>query len=223
MTRLENEKMIEGSSDTSSTMINFNRGTRVRRRTKFASFTVIVVMATATFRRNSSLVYQPIDFIVEGVDLEYGYPSEEHLPLWAWEKESIGFNSQSPPICNPPKGIPSSCCLGAISSGVSSTWSDLRCLNADHERTEPWTKEYMKRMPFESGRPCDVCEIAYLLAELNWTLALQGDSVMNQVWEGLVCEFMRRGFPVSVDVEEFQSTKENNSSNWVYHFSRQEP
>jgi len=186
---------------------------------------LIVIVLTVRSVYYSSLVYQGINSLeqtlFENKILEYGYPNTEYLPLWDWEKESMGLknsSSSTPRKCNPPEGIPRMCCVCAISTPIGPKWKKDACPKADDEVTELWTKEYMKkRMPsFESGdggnggRPCDVCEIVHILAQKNWTLALQGDSLTHQVCGGLVCEFARRGYPISVQYKKFKDTPENN-------------
>jgi len=197
---------------------------------KFPSFFRNVVILTTSvigyfflLQQDLFSFEQQIVFKVDEYDFddEYGYPTEEYLPLWEWEKDSIGLNSTAPRICNPPEGVPRTCCVGALSHGAEPVWQEEHCRNTHPEKTEPWTKEYMKGIPYESGRPCDVCEIAHLLAKLNWTLALQGDSVTNQVWEGLVCEFARRGFPIKVEGEFIEDTPETNPD-WLHRFTLQE-
>ena len=140
---------------------------------------------------------------------EYGFPATEFLPLSNWEKDSIGTDASSRQ-CHPPQGVPDVCCLGSTTGrGGNPWWNDFECLNADHAAAESWTRKYLEGFPFLSGRQCDICEIVELMAQFNWTLALQGDSVTHQAWEGLVCELARRGFPVTVDNKLVQETPEN--------------
>ena len=139
---------------------------------------------------------------------EYGFPSTDFLPLSNWEKDSIGSNASSR-ICNPPPGVPRACCVGSISGGGHSWWNDFECLNADFTAAESWTMKYLDGFPIATGRQCDVCEIMELMAQFNWTVAFQGDSVTHQTWEGLVCELARRGFPVMVDDNLTADTPEN--------------
>ena len=139
---------------------------------------------------------------------EYGFPTTEFLPLSQWEIDSIGLNA-SDRRCHPPQGIPDMCCVGSSSTGGGPRWNEQECHNADYAAAESWTTKYMKGIPFLSGRPCDICEIVKLMAQFNWTVALQGDSVTHQAWGGLICELARRGFLVSVEDQQIQATPEN--------------
>jgi hypothetical protein len=47
---------------------------------------------------------------------------------------------------------------------------------------------------------CDTCRIVAHLIANNFTLTLQGDSVMGQVFWGLECDLLRRGYTVSTVV-----------------------
>jgi hypothetical protein len=139
---------------------------------------------------------------------EYGYPTVEHLPLWNWETQSINSTSKFR-TCKPPPGVPSVCCIGSISTGGLPKWKPRECRVADHFASENWTKTYMEALPYAFGRPCDSCEILHLLAQFNWTLGLQGDSVSHQTWVGFHCELARRGYPTSVHDKTIRATPEN--------------
>ena len=139
---------------------------------------------------------------------EYGYPTTEFLPLSNWEKASIGLNASSRQ-CHPPQGVPNMCCIGTYSTGGGPRWKGSECQNANHDTAESWTRKYLEGFPILSGRHCDICEIVELMAQFNWTVALQGDSVTHQIWGGLICELARRGFLVTVDDQQIQSTPEN--------------
>jgi hypothetical protein len=53
-----------------------------------------------------------------------------------------------------------------------------------------------------AARPtdCDTCRIMDILIANNYTLTLQGDSVMGQVFWGLECDLLRRGYNVAAGV-----------------------
>jgi hypothetical protein len=67
--------------------------------------------------------------------------------------------------------------------------------------------DFLRQHPVPSRRlstrltDCDTCRIVDLLMANNFTLAFQGDSVMGQVFQGLECDLLRRGYTVSNHVE----------------------
>jgi len=208
--------------------IRFSHGKKILRGIQLACCYIIVIGLAARLVVYSTTLYKDIysfeqDILYEGededenYDNEEGYAMKEYLPLWDWERDSIGLNS-TPRVCKPPPGIPSMCCVGTTSAGGGPRWRGDECHRSDHMAAENWTKTYMKDIPYVSGRPCDICEIVHLLSKYNWTLALQGDSVTHQVWGGIICELARRGYPVSVHGEDMEDSRENNGYSKFSHW-----
>ncbi len=59
---------------------------------------------------------------------------------------------------------------------------------------------------------CDVCRIVQLALAQNYTIALTGDSVMRQMWDGLLCELARNGY----QVEDEGTTKLKSPQGWKH-------
>jgi len=127
------------------------------------------------------------------------------------QKERLAMES-----CHPPNGIPKQCCLGTF-AGMGRILVDRR-----HYCAAPHiVKEQVLRLPFLvealihqqqpstfsslSSKSCDICQILDDLHEKNWTLAMVGDSMSHQIFQGLVCELYRRNYAVQESaVERFE-------------------
>jgi len=149
--------------------------------------------------------------------------SIENFGWRPWEASSL-LNG----TCNPPDGVPESCCIG----GTHSTPYDesSSCLNVPQEaydRTKDLAMNFLMQHPVK-GNNCDICQIIDTLMEQNLNLAFQGDSVMLQAVNGLECELSRQGYNVSTTdtvIRELGEIAEtaispyldwNISSNWKY-------
>jgi hypothetical protein len=117
------------------------------------------------------------------------------------------------------------CCYADMGNGVDSSgalvlpphaaciFSDVSASSADapqgpYDRVKERAADFLRKHPVPpsrlSTRPsdCDTCRIVDLLMANNFTLTLQGDSVMGQVFQGLECDLLRRGYTVSIHAED---------------------
>ena len=109
----------------------------------------------------------------------------------------------------PPKPIPSKCCIGSSSQGGQVTFKPHVC-NLGLEsylRAERHALEHLKNHPINdsissnetSTASCDVCRIVEVLARNNWTMTFQGDSTMHQLADAFECALRRRGYRIETE------------------------
>jgi hypothetical protein len=98
--------------------------------------------------------------------------------------------------CYPPTDIQRMCCLGSFSSG-GGTGRSPKCTGS----VEAFQRVRKRAMEFlhpnlDGGSDCDVCQILNLSQQHNLTVSFWGDSVQRQVWDGFLCELMRRNYSI---------------------------
>jgi hypothetical protein len=133
------------------------------------------------------------------------------LNLLDWELESLeGIIDPSSTMedamrtCRPPRHVSQSCCIGTFSAGGDIDWKlrAPRCSNKtlqDYLYVRDTASEILDISSSEVKETyCDVCRIIELQQTHNLTIALFGDSVSNQVMQGLICELQRRNYLVNV-------------------------
>ena len=150
--------------------------------------------------------------IEEPKNLQLQWWQSEHLPLLPWEIESITGE------CNPPEGIPKTCCARATTkgSGQPVEFSPHLCTTEIERYQNVAAKaiEFLKQHPIPTTTGltskrndvatigCDVCRIIQIMQQQNWTtLAMMGDSMTRQTFEGFKCELFRRGYQIDVNLE----------------------
>jgi hypothetical protein len=136
------------------------------------------------------------------------------LDLFPWEVKSIyefrppkGESSPVPEspesrlihgtgACHPPTGIQPMCCLGSFSAGGRTARSP-KCTGGLEvfQRVRKLAMEFL-HPNLDGGSDCDVCRILNLSQQQNLTVSFWGDSVQGQVWDGFLCELMRRNYTV---------------------------
>lgn len=136
---------------------------------------------------------------------------EDIMDLLDWEMESLrGIVDPSSTMedairtCRPPRHMDQQCCIGTYSMGGDIDWKIRApgCANKtvqDYYYVRDKAKEFLEASASEvKNVPCDVCRIIHLQQKFNLTIALFGDSVSNQVMQGLTCELQRRNYLVHV-------------------------
>jgi hypothetical protein len=88
------------------------------------------------------------------------------------------------------------CCLGSFSTG-GGTVRRPECTGG----VEAFQRVRKRAMEFlhpnlDGGSDCDVCRILNLSQQHNLTVSFWGDSVQRQVWDGFLCELMRRNYTI---------------------------
>jgi hypothetical protein len=66
---------------------------------------------------------------------------------------------------------------------------------------------------------CDICRIVDYLLLRNWTLAIQGDSMSRQTFNGIECELLRRGYMVESTKRKLPRKGSQRKSHWRYGLS----
>ena len=161
--------------------------------------------------------------------------NQDVLDLLDWERDSLDMTA----LCNPPEGIPKSCCIGSHSSGggvshkmrykckqMADRWDDLQ--GAVYEFYHRHQLHHL--LSSENGRqsalPCDVCQLIEQLRIHSLNLTWIGDSMQSQIWEGFCCELLRRNYHVElVSRVEYNSTRQYiyRTFGGVTHFSIRSP
>jgi hypothetical protein len=115
--------------------------------------------------------------------------------------------------CLPPPGVSNICCLGTFSNGGSTTAVHrYRCAKPMHhlDQVRKHTFEWFQNNPLDdaAGPQCDICQIVELARQHNLTIALIGDSMHNQIHDGLSCELERRNFLVNRTIIDHNPTRD---------------
>lgn len=128
------------------------------------------------------------------------------LDLLPWERESLVPNKTgSLAYLKAPPNTPATCALGTIATYGRLKPMETCGTNYDVVRE---TLEREAMFSSESSSTCDVCRILQLLDHHNLTtLTFWGDSVHNQVFDGLVCEMSRRNVTTIVSDETEERTE----------------
>ena len=204
----------------------------IRKRPGYDSFSTTTSRNNATTRFTATLKATTHTASSRTVlDLNWSHYQEIHssdvemLELLDWERSSLlnlKKSSPSPALCNPPDGVPTTCCVGSFSTGgqverSQSQHDRARCTGVvdqwegleDAVRALYYRRQLQNNIPrrqhnlrtsYNRNRtdinimPCDICQLVEHLRSHNFTLTLIGDSMHAQVWEGLVCELARRNY-----------------------------
>ncbi|CAB9498319.1 expressed unknown protein [Seminavis robusta] len=132
------------------------------------------------------------------------------LELLPWEHKSYKGISQpgvtnhiAHQSCQPPKGIPRTCCLGSFSSGgeLHDRMTFICHLGMQdfpqlRQHTIQWFEDNDGAV---SDTKCDICRIVEIVRKHNILISFLGDSMHHQVFDGLTCELYRRGYQVKVE------------------------
>jgi hypothetical protein len=112
------------------------------------------------------------------------------------------------------------CCIGSFSTGGGITDSRrLACAESlkgeAFEELQRHTRNFFEEnaLPSKHAMACDVCRIVDLARKYNLTIALMGDSMHNQIIDGLSCELQRRNYNVTMEVID---RNRNNAVDWIY-------
>jgi hypothetical protein len=126
------------------------------------------------------------------------------LGLQDWEIASILGNQDAKSAeasCNPPSHVSKTCCIGSFSMGGDIDYRLRYNCNMttlkDYLNLQKHASRVLSSQPDDLG--CDVCQIYQICRQNNLTIAFFGDSMSNQVVQGLVCEFQRRNYLVSTE------------------------
>ncbi|CAB9526444.1 expressed unknown protein [Seminavis robusta] len=147
----------------------------------------------------------------------------DFLELTEWEEQSLqGLLSPNSPnnnpedSCQPPNGISRTCCLGSFSSGgnVESSLrgqcrASMQNLGAVREHAKLFLQQHPVTDAATSTTNCDVCQIVEVALQHNLSIALIGDSMHNQVMDGLSCELERRNYQVTTEWIHHQNVPKN--------------
>ncbi|CAB9498321.1 expressed unknown protein [Seminavis robusta] len=132
------------------------------------------------------------------------------LELLPWEHKSYEGLAQpgvtdhiAHQSCQPPKGIPRTCCLGSFSSGGAIHDRDtficglgMQDFPQLRQHTLQWFEDNDATI---SDTKCDICKIVEIVRKHNILISFLGDSMHHQVFDGLSCELHRRGYQVKVE------------------------
>lgn len=128
-----------------------------------------------------------------------GFHDKLHLPLAPWEIESLQTDR-----CEPPEGIPMSCCMRATNNGPGAIqFTPDRCSSdpTRYQHVQEKSLQFLEQHPLApllggttNGIACDICRIVDVLLAKNWTLSFVGDSMQRQSFAGFQCELLRRGY-----------------------------
>ena len=117
--------------------------------------------------------------------------------------------------CRVPDGVSNICCLGSFSNGGGTTVihrhrcaKPLRNLDQVREHTHQWFQQ--NPINDDSAMACDICQIVELARRRNLTIALIGDSMHNQIYDGLSCELERRHYQINKTSIDLNPTKETS-------------
>jgi hypothetical protein len=128
---------------------------------------------------------------------------------WPLQWQDWEYASVSNGTCNLPPSVPEKCCFGSttehgnlemhyfgsMGSKCHKNVSDYMEMERRAVSLLPSLDDYSHITPTQ--QKCDVCRILDILEELGWTLSFVGDSVTQQAYAALECEFRRRGYNVS--------------------------
>jgi hypothetical protein len=133
------------------------------------------------------------------------YESLAVLNLLDWEIESIQGNNdendagKSQASCNPPFHVSKQCCIGTFSTGGDIDYKQRhRC----HATTLEQYQQLQQQQHHDSmsssfsSTKCDICRVLQIASERSLSIAFFGDSMTNQVVQGLQCELQRRNYQV---------------------------
>jgi GDSL/SGNH-like Acyl-Esterase family found in Pmr5 and Cas1p len=148
------------------------------------------------------------------------YSNTGVLDLFPWEYYAYaalaqpGANESTVTgTCQPPPGIPTTCCAGTFSIGGGLTDAmSFRCIPAmEHfpflrHTAFQWFEE--NNVP-STKQECDICEIVEIARRNNLTISFVGDSMQHQVFDGFTCELHRRGYSVTLQDAVYPLTHEN--------------
>ena len=122
------------------------------------------------------------------------------LPTLLWEKEAMYNLKNGSMECNNPLNVPKTCCPGSFSQGGGVN-PDMRiaCAQADFSIVETLAQQFVDSWPLDisstkSTTMCDICRILDILRQHNESLTIMGDSMTMQVFDGFLCEMMRRQY-----------------------------
>jgi hypothetical protein len=148
------------------------------------------------------------------------YSNTGVLDLFPWEYYAYaalaqpGANESTVKgTCNPPPGVPTSCCAGTFSTGGGLTdVMSFRCIPAMEHF--PFLRHHALQWFEENDVPstqqeCDICEIVEIARRNSLTISFVGDSMHHQVFDGFTCELYRRGYSVTLQNAEYPLTHEN--------------
>jgi hypothetical protein len=126
---------------------------------------------------------------------DFHHASVAVLGLQDWEIASIQGDTaeSSDASCQPPLHISKQCCLGTFSMGGDIDYHHRYHCHAVHRAQYEQLQQHAA-----SSADCDVCRIVQLSRQYNLTTAFFGDSMTNQVVQGLICELQRRNYKVNV-------------------------
>lgn len=140
-----------------------------------------------------------------------GWNNTNLLDFAEWER---------PDACTSrPPDIPDQCCLGSLYKGRGVGYkpggSCQKRSIEDFKFASTRAREFIVNslpQPDETKPPlCDVCQILYYLWTKNLTLAMVGDSLTFQHFNGLQCELLRRRFKLEVKGDGVK-----NTGKWQY-------
>lgn len=151
---------------------------------------------------------------------------QDIVDLLDWEEASLrGMLDLYPNVtsrsahrtCKTPDGVSDICCLGSFSNGgATTTIHRHRCAKPLHnlEEVKQHTHQFFQDNPVHTTeQKCDICQVLDLARRDNLTIALIGDSMHNQIYDGLACELERRNYLVDKTFTDLNPTK---SRTWIY-------
>ena len=121
------------------------------------------------------------------------------LPILLWEKEAMYNLKNGSMECNNPLNVPKTCCPGSFSQGGGvNPEMRIACAQADFSIVETLAQQFVDSWPLDistmTTTMCDICRILDILRQHNESLTIMGDSMTMQVFDGFLCEIMRRQY-----------------------------
>ena len=177
--------------------------------------------------RGQDLVPDNVEPDGDDSDYEFGlvhhYFDKDIVDLLDWEEQSLagimGPNATRRSMrdsCNPPPGISNVCCIGSFSTGGGVTDNNrIACSESMQPEALDALQKHTRQFFQENTLPnktnsiaCDACRIVDLARKNNLTIALMGDSMHNQIMDGLSCELQRRNYNVTVELIDHNPTRD---------------
>jgi hypothetical protein len=192
------------------------------KKSRLESFVELVVESVEPF-----LDTNDDDGAAKAFGLAHHYFDKDIVDLLDWEEQSLAgimdpnaTSESAYASCNPPPGMSRSCCIGSFSNGGGVTDNRrLACAASPKDEAFEEVQKHARKffeenaLSSKDSMACDACRIVDLARKYNLTIALMGDSMHNQIIDGLSCELQRRNYNVTM---EDINRNPKNAVDWVY-------
>jgi hypothetical protein len=167
--------------------------------------------------------------------------NDDHLDQWGKIPDNHR-NCHSPKL-NQPKGlneydVTSRCCIGSISVGGYQYYAghhNKTCIQniTAYEKVRDYTIDELNSIPISNDgntqsssssssssslMQCDICRIIQIVSTLKHRrISIVGDSIQRQLFNGMECELLRRGFNISEwKIEKWEDEPRPNYTGWKF-------